>query len=66
MRYISALHRSQSVLSPALGMLVNADLSGVILRPPGGVGASGFPEEDAGPSGLDTGQIMSWLASRSS
>jgi len=61
MRYISALHRSQSVWSPALGMLVSADLSGVILRPPGGVGASGFPEGDAGPSGLDTGQIMSWI-----
>ena len=61
MRYISALHRSQSVLSPALGMLVSADLSGVILRPPGGVGASGFPEGEAGPSGLDTEQIMAWI-----
>ena len=62
MRYISALHRSQSVLASALGGLVSADLSGVILRPSGNVDASGFLEGEAGPSGLDTEQIMSWLA----
>ena len=61
MRYISAWHRSQSVLTSALGVLVSADLSGVIVRPAGSADASGVLEREAGRSGLNTGQIMSWI-----
>jgi protein-L-isoaspartate(D-aspartate) O-methyltransferase len=57
MRYISALHRSQSVLASTDGGRVSADLSGVIRR----ADACGLLEGEAGPSGLDTGQIMSWI-----
>jgi hypothetical protein len=66
MRYISALHRSQSVLTSALGVLVSADLSGVIVRPVGCAGTFGLPEGEAGPTGLNTEQIMSWLANQRS
>jgi len=74
MRYISALQRSQRVLASAPGAAVRADVSCVTGRgsarvsgkSPPGTGASGFLEAEAGASGSDTEQIMSWLANRSS
>jgi hypothetical protein len=74
MRYISASQRSQSVRAPALGVAVSADVTTVMGR--GGLCASGasvrgaetsgFLDAKAGASGLDTEQIMSWLANQSS